>query len=137
LTLTVYARIPGRMPGISQVPVPGPGRSVRTPVSRVARYAHLAVRGPLAAAWAPAVVPRAGAAALRIGRVTRGRVTRRPRAVCGARCYRRMLTARAMTRTTVTIDTADCSSMAVFAHRDSGMTSVGLNAAALVNDRYR
>jgi len=57
--------------------------------------------------------------------------------VCGTRCYRRMLTARATTRTTVTIDTADCSSMAVFAHRDSGMTSVGLNAAALVNDRYR
>ncbi len=124
------------MPGIRQVAVPGPGRSVRTPVLRVARYAHLAVRGPLAAAWAPAVVPRAGAAALRTGRVARGGLRAGHGPVCGRRCYRRMLTARAMTRTTVTIDTADCSSMAVFAHRDSGMTSVGLDAAALVNDRY-
>lgn len=66
-----------------------------------------------------------------------GRIMTPARAVCGTRCYLRMLTARARTRTTVTIDTADCSSMAVFAHRDSGMTSVGLNAAALVNDRYR
>jgi hypothetical protein len=51
--------------------------------------------------------------------------------------YLRMLTARATTRTTVTSDTADCSSMVIFAQRDSGITSVGLKAVALVNDRYR
>lgn len=49
--------------------------------------------------------------------------------------YLRMLTARAMTRATVTRDTADCSIMAIFAQRDSGITSVGLKAVALVNDR--
>ena len=48
-----------------------------------------------------------------------------------------MLTARATTRATVTIETADCTVMAVLAQRVSGMTSVGLKAAALVNDRYR
>ncbi len=52
-------------------------------------------------------------------------------------CYLRMLTARATTRATVTIEMAACTVMAIFAQRDSGMTSVGLKAAALVNDRYR
>jgi hypothetical protein len=54
-----------------------------------------------------------------------------------ADCYLRMLTARATTRATVTIEMADCAVMPIFAQRDSGMTSVGLKAAALVNDRYR
>ncbi len=49
--------------------------------------------------------------------------------------YFRMFTARAMTRATVTSDTADWNSIAIFAQRDSGSTSVGLNAVALVNDR--
>ena len=44
-------------------------------------------------------------------------------------------TARATTSAPIASDTADCSSMASFAHRASGMTSVGLNAVALVNDR--
>jgi hypothetical protein len=48
-----------------------------------------------------------------------------------------MLTARDTTSATVTIEMADCRVMAIFAHRDSGITSVGLNAAALVNARYR
>ena len=48
-----------------------------------------------------------------------------------------MLTARAMTRATVASDTSDWTSIAIFAHRDSGITSVGLKAVALVNDRYR
>ena len=51
--------------------------------------------------------------------------------------YLRMLTARATTSTTVTIETEACTVMAILAQRDSGMTSVGLNAVALVNDRYR
>jgi hypothetical protein len=46
-----------------------------------------------------------------------------------------MLTARATTRTTVTIETEACAVMAIFAQRDRGMTSVGLKAVALVNDR--
>ena len=46
-----------------------------------------------------------------------------------------MLTALAMTRATVTRDAADWTSMSILAHRDSGITSVGLNALALVNDR--
>src|SRR4029077_5288379 len=51
--------------------------------------------------------------------------------------YLRMLTARATTRATVTIDTVAWAVMAILAQRDSGRTSVGLNAAALVKDRYR
>jgi hypothetical protein len=51
--------------------------------------------------------------------------------------YTRMLTARATIRATVTIEMIDCTVMASFAHLDSGITSVGLNAAALVNARYR
>ena len=44
------------------------------------------------------------------------------------------LTARAMTRMAVTSDTADCSIIATLAQRDSGIVSVGLKAAALVNE---
>jgi hypothetical protein len=49
----------------------------------------------------------------------------------------RMLTARETTRATVTIETSDCAAIATLAHRDSGITSVGLNAAAFVSARYR
>ena len=49
--------------------------------------------------------------------------------------YFRMLTARATISATVTMETIDCKVMASFAQRDSGITSVGLNAAALVNAR--
>jgi len=48
-----------------------------------------------------------------------------------------MLTARETTRATVTIEIADCTVIAILAHRESGIVSVGLNAAALVNARYR
>ncbi len=47
----------------------------------------------------------------------------------------KMLTARATTSTTVPSDTIDCTIIAIFAQRASGNVSVGLNAAALVNDR--
>ena len=47
----------------------------------------------------------------------------------------KMLTARATTSTTVPSDTTDCSIIAIFAQRTNGKVSVGLNAAALVNDR--
>ena len=57
-----------------------------------------------------------------------------PPSVCR---YLRMFTARAITNATVTRETNDWASMVSFAHRDSGSTSVGLNAVALVNDRYR
>lgn len=53
----------------------------------------------------------------------------------GHGCYLRMLTARAMTRARVTSETRDCPSMVSLAHRDSGMTSVGLKAVALVKER--
>jgi hypothetical protein len=46
-----------------------------------------------------------------------------------------MLTARATTRIAIISDTNDCRSMVSFAHRASGITSVGLNASALVNAR--
>ncbi len=49
--------------------------------------------------------------------------------------YFKMLTARATIRATVTMETADCKVMASLAQRDSGITSVGLNAAALVKAR--
>ena len=49
----------------------------------------------------------------------------------------RMLMARAMTNATVARDTADCVSMAILAYLVIGIVSVGLNAVALVNDRYR
>jgi len=46
-----------------------------------------------------------------------------------------MLTALAMTRAARSSETADWTSMSILAQRDSGITSVGLNAVALVNDR--
>lgn len=54
-----------------------------------------------------------------------------------AACYLKILTARAMTRATVSNATAACRSMSIFAHREKGMTSVGLKAVAFVNDKYR
>lgn len=47
----------------------------------------------------------------------------------------RMLTARATTRSTVTSETEDCSIISILAQRDSGITSVGLKAVELVNER--
>jgi hypothetical protein len=49
----------------------------------------------------------------------------------------RMLTARATTSTTVTSETVDWSIISILAQRDNGITSVGLNAVELVNERYR
>ena len=49
--------------------------------------------------------------------------------------YFRMLTARATISATVTMEMTDCRAMASLAQRDSGITSVGLNADALVNAR--
>ena len=49
--------------------------------------------------------------------------------------YFRMLTARATISATVTMEMTDWRAMASFAQRDSGITSVGLNADALVNAR--
>jgi hypothetical protein len=48
-----------------------------------------------------------------------------------------MLTARAMTSATVITEIADCVSIVSFAHLVMGITSVGLNAVAFVNDTYR
>ena len=42
-----------------------------------------------------------------------------------------------MTNATVTTEMVACTIITSFAQRDSGTTSVGLNAVALVNDRYR
>jgi hypothetical protein len=46
-----------------------------------------------------------------------------------------MLTARAATRISVTIEIADCRSMRSFARAVNGSVSVGLNADAFVNER--
>lgn len=51
--------------------------------------------------------------------------------------YLRMLTARATTRATVTRETEDWSIISILDHLDRGITSVGLKAVALVNERYR
>jgi hypothetical protein len=51
--------------------------------------------------------------------------------------YCKMFTARAMTSATVITEIADCVSMISFAQRVMGITSVGLNAIAFVNDTYR
>jgi hypothetical protein len=51
--------------------------------------------------------------------------------------YLRMLTARAMTRTTVASEIVDWTSMVNLALPESGSTSVGLKAVVFVNDRYR
>lgn len=51
-----------------------------------------------------------------------------------SRGYRKMLTARAMTSTTVTTEIADCVSMVNLAHLVMGSVSVGLNAVAFVNE---
>ena len=56
-------------------------------------------------------------------------------AVTSAPGYFKMLTARATISATVTMEMTDCRVMASFAQRDSGITSVGLNADALVNAR--
>jgi len=78
------------------------------------------------------------------GGLTTGKRLAAPEAGSGPGCwhfpapgYFKMLTARATIRATVTIETTDCTVMASLAHRDSGITSVGLNAAALVKARYR
>ena len=49
--------------------------------------------------------------------------------------YFKMLTARATISATVTMEMTDCRVMASLAQRDSGITSVGLNAEALVKAR--
>ena len=48
-----------------------------------------------------------------------------------------MFTAGATTSTTTVSDTIDCAIIVSFVQSVSGITSVGLNAVALVNDRYR
>ena len=58
-----------------------------------------------------------------------------PAAGTSAPGYFKMLTARATISATVTMEMTDCRAMASFAQRDSGITSVGLNADALVNAR--
>ena len=45
--------------------------------------------------------------------------------------------ARAMTRIAITSDSDAWTIMVSLAHRLTGRVSVGLNAVALVNDRYR
>ncbi len=53
------------------------------------------------------------------------------------RDYFRMFTARAITSPMITSELVAWTAMASFAHRASGMTSVGLNAVEFVNPRYR
>jgi regulation of enolase protein 1 (concanavalin A-like superfamily) len=47
----------------------------------------------------------------------------------------RIFTALAITSVKVTSDTSDWAIIVTLAHRDSGITSVGLNAVALVKER--
>lgn len=51
--------------------------------------------------------------------------------------YLKSPTAREITSAMVTSEMQDCASIVSFAHRASGITSVGLKAVALVNDMYR
>lgn len=45
-------------------------------------------------------------------------------------------TARETTKATTINETADCASIAILAHRDKGIVSVGLKAQAFVKDTY-
>jgi hypothetical protein len=78
---------------------------------------------------------RAGGGAARRARDAARQTRTRP----GGRAERegryRMLTARAMTSAPTESDTADWTAIVSLAHRASGITSVGLNAVAFVNDR--
>ena len=98
------------------------------------------------AVWPQEAAGRAGSRRLLSGPVCRDRSQGRLPAnwLAGLRArllafpapgYFKMLTARATIRATVTMETADCKVMASLAQRDSGITSVGLNAAALVKAR--
>ena len=53
------------------------------------------------------------------------------------RGYFKMLTARAMTRPRTTREAVASTAIASLAQRESGITSVGLNAVALVKPKYR
>ena len=64
-----------------------------------------------------------------------GQRARTRRAGTGQEGRYRMLTARAITSAPTPSDTADCTAIVSLAHRASGITSVGLNAVAFVNDR--
>ncbi len=48
-----------------------------------------------------------------------------------------MSTARAITRPKTAIEMSDCTPMAAFAQKTSGITSVGLKAKPFVSPRYR
>jgi hypothetical protein len=85
-----------------------------------------------------------GGAARRTGRAARqpggrgtrpGRRGRGPAGGAEREGRYRMLTARAMTSAPTESDTADWTAIVSLAHRASGITSVGLNAVAFVNDR--
>ncbi len=66
---------------------------------------------------------------------TGGHAAGHPAGFASPAFYFKMLTARATTSATVTMEMTDCRAMASLAQRDSGSTSVGLNADALVNAR--
>ena len=74
------------------------------------------------------------------GRSSRVRPRQEPISTSSWSCHEphhgqsRMLTARATTRMASTSETDDSTIIANFAQRESGITSVGLNAVALVND---
>ena len=88
--------------------------------------------------WSAGSSPSALTAAVtapKAGSRQTGRPGSGPGGLTSAPGYFRMLTARATISATVTMEMADCRAMASFAQRDSGSTSVGLNAEALVNAR--
>jgi len=62
---------------------------------------------------------------------------RRVRKTTTVDAYASVLMARAMTMASVTSETVACTIIVSLAQRASGKTSVGLNADALVNERYR
>jgi len=61
----------------------------------------------------------------------------RPRWLTDISSYFKMLTARAITRPMTARHAVACTAIASFAQREIGITSVGLNAVALVKPRYR
>ncbi len=62
-------------------------------------------------------------------RICKRRITR-----TGPVIYLKRPTAREMTNAITISETADCTSIAIFAHRASGIVSVGLNEHAFVKD---
>ena len=99
--------------------------------------AEWAVARPMAA-WRRRCSPSVRACSTSLGPKHPGSSYASPAGQCdrpGAACHFKMLTARAITRPSTERQAVACTAIASLAQRASGMTSVGLNAVALVKAR--